>query len=149
VNSKTDSKIAKVLVVEDHREFLQFLEIALTRRGWDVITSASGQEALDKLEHANPSLILLDMWMPGMDGFELAQFLKTCPRYRAIPILAITGLLSSENRKLCLDAGCDDHLTKPFALQDLEDRMNRLLGRQPARTQQDELRTNVKKNWPI
>src|ERR671913_555024 len=94
VNRKTDRKIAKVLVVEDHREFLQFLELALTRRGWEVITSASGREALDKLEHTTPSLILLDMWMPGMDGFELAQFLKTSPRYRDIPILAVTGLLS-------------------------------------------------------
>jgi CheY-like chemotaxis protein len=148
VNRKTARKIAKVLVVEDHREFLQFLELALTRRGWEVITSASGREALDKLEHTTPSLILLDMWMPGMDGFELAQFLKTSPRYRDIPILAVTGLLSWQNRKLCLDAGCDDYLTKPFALQDLEDHMNRLLGGQTACLNKGELRTNVKKTWP-
>src|SRR5438132_1210117 len=88
--NRMDRRPAKVLVVEDHPDLLQFLDLVLTRHGWDVITSSSGREALDKLKYTSPRLILLDMWMPGMDGFELARFLKRCPHYRDIPILAVT-----------------------------------------------------------
>src|SRR5437870_4314496 len=105
MNCKMDRRPAKVLVVEDHPDLLKFLELVLTRRGWDVITSSSGREALDKLKYTSPRLILLDMWMPGMDGFELARFLKRCPNYRDIPILAVTGLSSFDTRDLCLEAG--------------------------------------------
>ena len=154
MNGKIDRKTAKVLVVEDHPEFLEFLELALTRRGWEVITTMSGEEALDKLEHTHPGLILLDMWMPGTDGFELTKLLKASPRYRDIPILAVTGLAGSQSRKLCLDAGCDDYIVKPFALAELEERMNRLLlngGRQPQShySNKDKLQNTNKKNWPI
>jgi DNA-binding response OmpR family regulator len=129
MKNKGDLRPAKVLVVDDHQGLLEFLELALTRRGWEVITSRNGEEALDKLSHTSPSLILLDMWMPGMDGVELAQFLKTNPAYRNIPILCVTGLPSSIGRKLCLDAGCNDYITKPFSLKDLEDHMMGLLCR--------------------
>jgi DNA-binding response OmpR family regulator len=129
VNNKRDQRPAKVLVVEDDQGLLQFLDLALTRRGWEVITSRNGREALDKLGYTSPSLILLDMWMPGMDGFELAQCLKASLAYRDIPILAVTGLPSSVSRKLCLEAGCNDCITKPFSLKDLEDHMMRLLFR--------------------
>ena len=101
MNCKMDRRPAKVLVVEDHPDLLQFLELVLTRRGWDVITSSSGREALDKLKYTSPRLILLDMWMPGMDGFELARFLKRCPHYRDIPILAVTGLSSFTGPASC------------------------------------------------
>src|SRR5712692_2801527 len=88
---KMNRKLEKVLVVEDHREFREFLEIALTMRGWEVVPSKNGREALEKLRYIRPSLILLDMRMPEMDGFELAQFVKQDPSYRNIPILAVTG----------------------------------------------------------
>ena len=129
MSSQGDFKPAKVLIVDDHQELLQFLELTLTRRGWEVITSRNGREALDKLSYTSPNVILLDMWMPGMDGFELTQYLKTSPAYRDIPIVAVTGLASHESRKLCLDAGCNDYITKPFSLKDLEDHMMRLLFR--------------------
>ena len=151
MNCKMDRRPAKVLVVEDHPDLLQFLELVLTRRGWDVITSSSGREALDKLKYTSPSLILLDMWMPGMDGFELARFLKRCSHYRDIPILAVTGLASFDSRELCLEAGCDDYIAKPFTLADLQDRITRLLSRdgpgtESAHRNEDESCRGIKKS---
>jgi CheY-like chemotaxis protein len=94
------------------------------------------------------------MWMPGTDGFELTKLLKASPRYRDIPILAVTGLAGSQSRKLCLGAGCDDYIVKPFALADLEEQMNHLLlkgGRnsQSRYSNKGKLRNINKKNWPI
>jgi len=151
MNCKMDRRPAKVLVVEDHPDLLQFLDLVLTRHGWDVITSSSGREALDKLKYTSPRLILLDMWMPGMDGFELARFLKRCPHYRDIPILAVTGLSSFDSRELCLEAGCDDYIAKPFTLADLRDRITRLLSRggpgtEPAHRNEDEICKGIKKS---
>jgi CheY-like chemotaxis protein len=94
------------------------------------------------------------MWMPGTDGFELTKFLKASPRYRDIPVLVVTGLAGSQSPKLCLDAGCDDYIVKPFALADLEERMNRLVlkgGRNPHShySNKGKLRNTNRKNWPI
>src|SRR5438445_11974380 len=105
MNCKMDRRPAKVLVVEDHPDLLQFLELVLTRHGWDVLTSSRAREALDKLKYTSPRLILLDMWMPGMDGSELARFLKRCPHYRDIPNLALPGLSSCDSRQPRLAAG--------------------------------------------
>src|SRR5438445_12485979 len=127
MNCKMDRRPAKVLVVEDHPDLLQFLELVLTRHGWDVITSSSAREALDKLNYTSPRLILLDMWMPGMDGFELARFLNRCPHYRDIPILAVTGLSSFDSRPLRLEPGSVEYIAKPSSPADLQARITRLL----------------------
>ena len=146
-----DRRPAKVLIVEDHPDLLQFLDLVLTKHGWDVITSSNRQEALNKLKYTSPSLILLDMWMPGMDGFELARFLKRCSHYRDIPILAVTGLAGFDSRELCLEAGCDDYIAKPFTLTDLQDRITRLLSRhgpgtESAHRNEDESCRGIKKS---
>src|SRR6266581_3907589 len=135
MNCKMDRRPAKVLVVEDHPDLLQFLELVLTRRGWDVITSSSGREALDKLKYTSPRLILL----------------KRCPHYRDIPILAVTGLAGFDSRELCLEAGCDDYIAKPFTLADLQDRITRLLSRhgpgtESAHRNEDESCRGIKKS---
>jgi CheY-like chemotaxis protein len=127
MEGKIDRKLITILVVEDHPLLLQFMGLALTILGWNVITSSSGQEAVDKLKHNRPNLIILDMRMPDMDGFELTQILKRDPSYRDIPILAVTGLDSGDIRNFCLHAGCDDLLSKPFSLPELQGRMMRIL----------------------
>jgi len=126
---KPDAKGPEILVVDDHKEFLYFLGRALTMLGWSPIASASAQDALDKLRYIKPSLILMDMRMPNMDGFEFTKILKNDPAYRDILILAVTGLDTPENRKLCLEAGCDDFIAKPFRVPELHHRMMRLLGK--------------------
>ena len=118
---------AEVLVVDDHEEFLHFMTQALTDLGWSVISSSNARDALEKLHYIRPSLILMDMRMPEIDGFELTRILKNDPAYRDILILAVTGLDTPANRKLCLEAGCDDFISKPFRVPDLHNRMTRLL----------------------
>ena len=118
---------AEILIVDDHQEFLNFMERALIMLGWSVITASNARDALDKLHYIKPNLILLDMRMPEIDGFELTRMLKNNSAYHDIPILAVTGLDTPENRKLCLEAGCDDFISKPFRVPELHNRMRRLL----------------------
>jgi CheY-like chemotaxis protein len=117
----------EILIVDDHEGFLLFLGRALTMLGWHVISSSNARDALDKLRYIRPSLILMDMRMPEIDGFELTRRLKNDSAYRDILILAVTGLDTPENRKLCLEAGCDDFIAKPFRVPELQNRMMRLL----------------------
>jgi CheY-like chemotaxis protein len=127
VEKQADLKGAEILVVDDHEEFLHFMSQALTDLGWSVISSSNAGDALDKLSYIRPNLILMDMRMPGVDGFELTRILKNDPAYRDILIFAVTAMDTPANRKLCLEAGCDDFIAKPFRLPNLHHRMMRLL----------------------
>jgi CheY-like chemotaxis protein len=127
MEKQPDLKAAEILVIDDHEEFLYFMTRELTMLGWSVIGSSNARDALDKLSYIRPSLILMDMRMPGMDGFELTRVLKDDPAYRDILIFAITALDTPVNRKLCLEAGCDDFISKPFRLPNLHNRMMRLV----------------------
>ena len=91
------------------------------------MTAVSGEEALEILKRVRPDVILLDICMPEMNGFELARRLKADPDYRDIPILATTGLAEAAERKRCIEAGCCDSLVKPFGIQELQNCSNRLL----------------------
>jgi two-component system cell cycle response regulator DivK len=127
MEKQPDMKGAEILVVDDHEEFLHFMSRVLSMLGWGVITSSTARDALEKLSYITPSLILMDMRMPEMDGFELTRILKNDPAYREILIFAVTGLDTPVNRKVCLEAGCDDFISKPFRVPDLHNRMMRLL----------------------
>jgi CheY-like chemotaxis protein len=117
----------KVLVVEDICELLELLGKVLASRGWDAILADSGQKALNKLEYESPNVILLDMRLPDINGFELAAILKKHPVYKNIPILAASGYSDCLARDRCLAAGCDDFISKPFALSALETRLTYLV----------------------
>ena len=127
METQLDLKEAEILVVDDHEEFLHAMTRVLAMLGWSVICSSNARDALEKLSYIRPSLILMDMRMPEMDGFELTRILKNDPAYRDILIFAVTGLDTPVNRKLCLEAGCDDFISKPFRVPDLHNRMMRLL----------------------
>ena len=127
MEKQPDLKGAQILVVDDHKEIRLFMTEALTMLGWSVISSSNARDALEKLSYIRPSLILMDMRMPEMDGFELTRILKNDPAYRDILIFAITALDTPANRKLCLEAGCDDFISKPFSVPNLHNRMMRLL----------------------
>ena len=127
VEKQPNLKGAEILVVDDHEEFLHFMTQALTDLGWSVISSSNAGDVLNKLCYIRPRLILMDMRMPEMDGFELTRILKNDPAYRDILIFAITALDTPVNRKLCLEAGCDDFISKPFRVPNLHNRMMRLL----------------------
>ena len=117
----------KILVVEDSCHLRELLGKILTSRGWDPILAESGREALAKLECQPPRVILMDMRLPDISGFALAAILKKHPVYRDIPILAATGSADDIARQRCLSAGCDDFISKPFAISVLERRLTNLV----------------------
>lgn len=105
---------AKVLVVDDIAPNAKLLEAKLTAEYFQVSVAASGQEALDFCERGLCDVILLDVMMPGMDGFEVCRRLKANPRTTNIPVIMVTALDSAEDRVAGLEAGADDFVTKPI-----------------------------------
>jgi len=119
--------LKKILVVEDYCHLRELLGKILASRGWDPILAESGREALAELECQTPRAILPDMRLPDITGFRLAAILKKHPLYRNIPILAATGYHDDIARQRCLTAGCDDFISKPFAISLLERRLTDLV----------------------
>jgi CheY-like chemotaxis protein len=117
----------KILVVEDSCDLRELLGKILASQGWNPILAGSGRRALVKLECETPRVILMDMRLPDMNGFELAAILKKHPVYRNIPILAATAYPGRIARQRCFAAGCDDFISKPFAISVLEARLTNLV----------------------
>lgn len=105
---------ARVLVVDDILPNVKLLEAKLTSEYYDVITATNGEEALLRVEQDNPDLILLDVMMPGMDGFEVCTRIKANPEHAHIPVVMVTALTDTEDKVRGLEAGADDFLTKPI-----------------------------------
>ncbi|MFZ2268267.1 MAG: SpoIIE family protein phosphatase [Azonexus sp.] len=110
----------KVLAVDDNRTNLHILQVFLKKLGHDVILAENGQEAVRRFENDAPDLILLDIMMPVMDGFEAARRIKAAPREKWTPIIFLSALNRDENLVEGLDAGADDYLTKPINFVVLE-----------------------------
>ncbi|HEY2919928.1 MAG TPA: response regulator [Candidatus Binatia bacterium] len=116
-----------ILIVEDSFYLREMLGTVLTARGWNPILAESGRKALDKLERETPRVILMDMRLPDMNGFELAMILKKHRLYRSIPILGTTALPDHAARQRCLAAGCDDFISKPFSFAALQTSLTNLV----------------------
>jgi len=104
----------------------------LTRRGFDIVVAEDGIEGVRQASEAQPDLILLDMSLPGLDGWEVARRLKADAATRAIPIIALTAHAMAGDRERALQAGCDDYDTKPVELPRLLDKMAALLPAMPS-----------------
>ena len=105
---------ARVLVVDDILPNVKLLEAKLASEYYDVLTATSGPEALEKLRADSPDIVLLDVMMPGMDGFEVCKEIKSDPGYAHIPVVMVTALTDAADRVRGLEAGADDFLSKPL-----------------------------------
>jgi len=110
---------AKVLIVDDEADNIRILEVLLLRRGYAVIKARNGAEALQQVYSEQPDIILLDVMMPIMDGFEVCKILKDNPETRLIPVVIMTALGQVEDRVKGIEAGADDFLTKPVHRDEL------------------------------
>src|ERR1700743_3764943 len=104
---------ARVLVVDDIMSNVKLLEAKLTAEYFDVVTAFNGLECLAKMTESVPDIVLLDVMMPGMDGFEVCRRIKSDPRIAHVPVVMVTALDQPSDRVAGLEAGADDFLTKP------------------------------------
>jgi DNA-binding response OmpR family regulator len=119
----------KILVVDDEPEAVELVEFNLKQSGFDVVTAADGAEALKKAHSALPSLIVLDLMLPEVDGLELCKMLRRDPATSAVPIVMVTAKAAEIDRILGLELGADDYLTKPFSPRELVLRIKKILQR--------------------
>src|SRR5688572_10873151 len=105
---------APILIVDDSPANLKVARVALESEGFAVITAADGEEAWRMLGDLEPSLILMDLQMPGLDGFEVTRRIKSDPTRRHIPVIAVTAYAMKGDRERALAAGCDGYIAKPI-----------------------------------
>jgi two-component system cell cycle response regulator DivK len=126
-----EKAMAKVLVVEDTEVNRLVLSSRLGSQGFEVVVAVDGEEGLDKAQQEEPDIILLDMYLPGMDGEQVIQALKQDASTQNIPIIAITAHATSRRRDATIDMGCDEYEMKPVNFERLVEKISRLLKPSP------------------
>ncbi len=119
--------MARILLVEDQEMNRDMLARRLKKRGYEVSIAVDGAEGVDKARAESPDLILMDMSLPVMDGWEATRTLKADEATQAIPVIALTAHAMSTDREKALEAGCDAYETKPVELPRLLETMEKLL----------------------
>ncbi|HEX6068716.1 MAG TPA: diguanylate cyclase [Longimicrobiaceae bacterium] len=117
----------RILVVDDHPDNVEIINVRLASRGFEIETATNGEEALQKVHENPPHLILLDVMMPLMDGYEVSRRIKNDDSLPFIPIILVTARDSTQDKVDGLDAGADDYLTKPVNFPELEARVRSML----------------------
>ena len=117
----------KVLIVEDHPDMRDLLGRIVEVAGYVPVLASAGEEALDKANAEKPNLILLDIRMPVMDGWDVARRLRANLETKEIPTLATTALSRPDDLNACLEAGCNAYIVKPFGVRDLQRKIRELL----------------------
>ena len=120
--------MAKILLVEDNEMNRDMLTRRLQRRGHEVVCAVDGADGVEKARSETPGLILMDMSLPGIDGWEASRQIKADPQTSTIPIIALTAHAMSNDRERAIEAGCDDYDTKPVELPRLLGKIDALLG---------------------
>jgi len=120
-------RMPKVLLVEDNEMNRDMLSRRLTRRGFEVVFAADGQQGVDLARSERPDIILMDMSLPVMDGWEATRRIKADATMRTIPVIGLTAHAMSGDREKAIEAGCDDYDSKPVEIDRLLGKINRLL----------------------
>jgi len=121
--------MAKILLVEDNEMNRDMLSRRLVKRGYEVVVAVDGREGVAKARAEAPALVLMDMSLPGLDGWEATRELRAHPETRSIPVIALTAHAMAGDREKALAAGCDDFDTKPIELERLISKIEALLAR--------------------
>lgn len=123
---------AQILVVDDEPDILSVLVYHLSREGYRVTTAVNGQGALTSAEAEQPDLIILDLMLPGMDGYEVLQRLRGAESTSSMPVILLTARREEDERVKGFEVGADDYITKPFSARELTLRVEALLRRSKA-----------------
>lgn len=117
-----------ILLVEDNELNRDMLSRRLSRKGFEVQFALDGQEAVEKAKTLKPDLVLMDIGLPVLDGYDATRAIKSDDSTKSIPVIALTAHAMAEDRRKCLEAGCNDFDTKPIDLPRLLEKIHALLG---------------------
>lgn len=120
---------AKILIVDDEKNIVEVVKYNLDKEGFRTVVAYDGEEALETARREVPDLVLLDLMLPEVDGFEICRILKQDPRTQHIPIIMLTGKSTEMDKVLGLEMGADDYVTKPFSPRELLARIKAILRR--------------------
>jgi CheY-like chemotaxis protein len=129
-SSSLENRLAplrKVLIVENNAEMREILVRILELMGFTPVTAKNGKEGVEKAFAEKPDLILMDILMPEISGWEATQMLRGNPYTKDVPILATTVLTRPSDLQRCIDAGCNDYIVKPFTVKDLRKKIQALI----------------------
>jgi two-component system cell cycle response regulator DivK len=130
VDAKQDEvAMMKILLVEDNEMNRDMLSRRLIRKGYEVVIALDGRQAVEMASGENPDLIIMDMSLPVIDGWEATRQVKAAPATHAIPVIALTAHAMAGDREKAIEAGCDDYDTKPIDLPRLLGKITMLLER--------------------
>ena len=118
----------RILVVDDEIYIVHILDFSLGMEGYEVLTALDGEQALEKARQEHPDLIVLDIMMPKLDGYETCKMLKSDENTRNIPVILLSAKGRNVDQKVGFEVGADDYITKPFSPRKLVERINALLG---------------------
>jgi two-component system, cell cycle response regulator DivK len=122
-----ENKMPKILLVEDNEMNRDMLSRRLQRRGFHIVTAENGEQGLSLARLEAPDLILMDITLPEMDGWEVARLLKADDKTRRIPIIALTARVLNSDQAKAFEVGCDDYDTKPVDFSRLTEKIGNLL----------------------
>lgn len=117
----------KVLIIEDHSDMRELLMWQIELMGFMPVTAKRGKEGVEMALSEKPELIIMDIMMPGMDGWEAAREIRAHADTKNIPILAATALFRDSDLKTCIEAGCNGYIVKPFTFQELQGKVRELI----------------------
>ena len=120
--------MAKILLVEDNAMNRDMLSRRLARKGYEVVIAIDGQQGIDMARSETPDLVLMDMSLPVVDGWEATRQLKRAPETQSIPVIALTAHAMAGDREKAVEAGCNDYDIKPIELPRLLEKIEALLG---------------------
>jgi two-component system, cell cycle response regulator DivK len=121
--------MAKILIVDDNADVREVLQCQLKMLGYLVISAENGSVAIEKAIAEQPDLIMMDIMMPEMDGWQASRAVRANPDTKDIPILAATAMCRRADLNACLEAGCNGYIVKPFTMMELKEKIGELITR--------------------